>query len=117
MEYGVGGQLRHDGRGGIGGYGTIQIMPADTEHHACLAGPIRLLETPDSKRSQALSPRDSKGLLERLQRPAGANARSAMSTTELSWSKSSYSSAQGDDCLEIAPTPTAWSAFIAYTTR
>lgn len=28
-----------------------------------------------------------------------------MSTTELHWSKSSYSSAQGDDCVEVATLP------------
>ncbi|MBJ7000103.1 helix-turn-helix domain-containing protein [Streptomyces sp. CRPSP2-6A1] len=26
---------------------TLQIMPADAEFHACMAGPIQLLETPD----------------------------------------------------------------------
>jgi hypothetical protein len=76
---------------------TLQIMPADSEHHACLAGPACLLETPgggwlaysegqengrlvaDPKevsriqmryarlRSQALSPKDSLGLLKRIQ--------------------------------------------------
>ncbi|WNZ07991.1 helix-turn-helix transcriptional regulator [Streptomyces sp. 11x1] len=75
---------------------TLQIMPANSTHHAGLAGPIRLLETPDGKRyaysegqetgrlitdrkdvaalgmryarlrSQALSPQDSMGLLERM---------------------------------------------------
>ncbi|AZK97488.1 MULTISPECIES: helix-turn-helix domain-containing protein [Streptomyces] len=75
---------------------TIQIMPANSEHHACLAGPIRLAETPGGKRlaycegqesgrliselkqvailyqryarlrSQALSPLESVGLLERI---------------------------------------------------
>jgi transcriptional regulator with XRE-family HTH domain len=75
---------------------TLQIMPADSEHHACLAGPVQLLETPDGSwrgysegqengrliadpkqvsrlhmryarlRSQALSPKDSVGLLERI---------------------------------------------------
>ncbi|UXY31081.1 helix-turn-helix domain-containing protein [Streptomyces sp. HUAS TT20] len=75
---------------------TLQIMPADSEHHACMAGPIQLLETPDGSwrgysegqengrliadpkqvsrlhmryarlRSQALSPKDSVGLLERM---------------------------------------------------
>jgi transcriptional regulator with XRE-family HTH domain len=75
---------------------TLQIMPTHSEHHACMAGPIQLLETPegswrgysegqengrliaDSKqvsrlymryarlRSQALSPKDSVGLLERI---------------------------------------------------
>ncbi|WP_030856124.1 helix-turn-helix domain-containing protein [Streptomyces sp. NRRL S-37] len=75
---------------------TLQIMPADTEYHACMAGPIQLLETPDGSwrgysegqengrliadpkqvsrlhmryarlRSQALSPKDSVGLLERM---------------------------------------------------
>ncbi|WP_073952658.1 helix-turn-helix domain-containing protein [Streptomyces kebangsaanensis] len=75
---------------------TLQIMPADAEHHACMAGPIQLLETPDGSwrgysegqengrliadpkqvsrlhmryarlRSQALSPKDSVGLLERM---------------------------------------------------
>ncbi|MDT0570801.1 DUF397 domain-containing protein [Streptomyces sp. DSM 3412] len=30
-----------------------------------------------------------------------------MSTTELRWTKSSYSSAQGDDCVEVAPLPSA----------
>lgn len=73
-----------------------QIMPLDTESHACLDGPVRLLETPrgqriaysegqqngrlisdekevsllcqryDTLRSQALNPKDSRGLLERL---------------------------------------------------
>lgn len=75
---------------------TLQLMPANTEQHACLAGPVRLLETPDGRRfaysegqqngrliadpkdvcqiqmryarlrSQALSPKDSTGLLERM---------------------------------------------------
>jgi hypothetical protein len=75
---------------------TLQVMSADSEHHACLAGPVRLLETPDGRRlaysegqengrliadqkevgriqmryaslrSQALSPKDSAGLLERM---------------------------------------------------
>jgi transcriptional regulator with XRE-family HTH domain len=75
---------------------TLQIMPANTEQHACLAGPVRLLETPGGRRfaysegqqngrliadpkevchiqmryarlrSQALSPKDSMGLLERM---------------------------------------------------
>jgi transcriptional regulator with XRE-family HTH domain len=75
---------------------TVQIMPADSEHHACLAGPVRLLETPHGQRlaysegqengrliadmkevstiqlryarlrSQALSPNDSLGLLKRM---------------------------------------------------
>ncbi|TLS45862.1 DUF397 domain-containing protein [Streptomyces montanus] len=29
-----------------------------------------------------------------------------MSTVELAWFKSSYSSDQGDSCIEVAPTPT-----------
>ncbi|MFS8197652.1 helix-turn-helix domain-containing protein [Streptomyces sp. CWNU-52B] len=75
---------------------TLQIMPTNSEHHACMAGPIQLLETPEGNwrgysegqesglliadpkqvsrlymryarlRSQALSPRDSVGLLERI---------------------------------------------------
>ncbi|MFD7767749.1 Scr1 family TA system antitoxin-like transcriptional regulator [Streptomyces sp. NPDC059787] len=75
---------------------TLQIMLADSEHHACMAGPIQLLETPDGSwrgyaegqengrliadpkqvsrlhmryarlRSQALTPKDSRGLLERM---------------------------------------------------
>jgi transcriptional regulator with XRE-family HTH domain len=75
---------------------TLQIMPANCEHHACLAGPLQLLETPDGSwrgysegqengrliadskevsrlhmryarlRSQALSPKDSTGLLEQM---------------------------------------------------
>ncbi|MEW1660360.1 helix-turn-helix transcriptional regulator [Streptomyces sp. NPDC093707] len=75
---------------------TFQIMPVGSEQHACLAGPVRLLETPDGRwraysegqesgrfiadskevsrihmryarlRSQALSPKDSVGLLERM---------------------------------------------------
>ncbi|KAB1980808.1 helix-turn-helix domain-containing protein [Streptomyces triticiradicis] len=75
---------------------TLQIMPVDTEHHACMAGPIQLLETPEGSwraysegqengrliadpkqvsrlhmryarlRSQALSPKGSVGLLERI---------------------------------------------------
>lgn len=74
----------------------IQIMPTEQEDHAGLDGPIRLLETPDNQlfaycegqesgqfiadpkvvsmlqmryarmRSQALTPRDSKSLLERM---------------------------------------------------
>lgn len=75
---------------------VLQIMPLDCEHHACLAGPLMLLETPDGHRfaysegqqngrlisvvkevavlhqryatlrSQALTPKDSRGLLERI---------------------------------------------------
>jgi transcriptional regulator with XRE-family HTH domain len=75
---------------------TLQIMPANAEYHACMAGPIQLLETADGSwrgyaegqengrliadpkqvsrlhmryarlRSQALSPKDSVGLLERM---------------------------------------------------
>ncbi|MFF5183443.1 helix-turn-helix domain-containing protein [Streptomyces sp. NPDC000345] len=75
---------------------TLQIIPVDTEFHACMDGPVRLLETPqgrrlaysegqengrlisdpkevsllhqryDTLRSQALNPKDSRGLLERL---------------------------------------------------
>ncbi|MEW1642102.1 helix-turn-helix transcriptional regulator [Streptomyces sp. NPDC091219] len=75
---------------------TLQVMPLDAEFHACLDGPVRLLETPerrrlaysegqqngrlisdakevsllyqcyDTLRSQALNPKDSRGLLERL---------------------------------------------------
>ncbi|MFJ9114609.1 Scr1 family TA system antitoxin-like transcriptional regulator [Streptomyces sp. NPDC102394] len=75
---------------------TLQIMPLTTEVHACLDGPVQLLETPrqrrlaysegqqngrlisdpkevsllcqryDTLRSQALNPKDSRGLLERL---------------------------------------------------
>lgn len=75
---------------------TLQIMLADSRQHACLAGPVRLLETPEGRRlaysegqengrlitdskevgriqmrharlrSQALSPEDSAGLLERM---------------------------------------------------
>ncbi|WOX21437.1 DUF397 domain-containing protein [Streptomyces solicathayae] len=60
-----------------------------------------------------------------------------MSTTELAWFKSSYSSGDGDDCVEVAtcpttvhvrdsknPTgpqltlaPTVWSDFVAYATQ
>jgi transcriptional regulator with XRE-family HTH domain len=75
---------------------TLQVVPADAEFHACMDGPVRLLETPegrrlaysegqengrliadpkevsflhqryDTLRSQALNPKDSRGLLERL---------------------------------------------------
>ncbi|MET8248910.1 helix-turn-helix transcriptional regulator [Streptomyces sp. NPDC005202] len=75
---------------------TLQIMPSNSEQHACLAGPVRLLETPDGHwraysegqengrliadqkavsrihmryarlRSQALSPKDSTSLLVRI---------------------------------------------------
>ncbi|MEU1176868.1 helix-turn-helix transcriptional regulator [Streptomyces sp. NPDC005820] len=75
---------------------TLQLMPMEAEFHACLDGPVRLLETPkgqglaycegqengrlisdpkevrvlhqryDTLRSQALNPKDSRGLLERL---------------------------------------------------
>ncbi|GLV77359.1 hypothetical protein Shyhy02_53590 [Streptomyces hygroscopicus subsp. hygroscopicus] len=75
---------------------TLQVMPTDAEFHACMDGPVRLLETPkvrrlaysegqengrlisdpkevsllcqryDTLRSQALDPKDSRGLLERL---------------------------------------------------
>nr|WP_307531704.1 helix-turn-helix transcriptional regulator [Streptomyces umbrinus] len=75
---------------------TLQIMPLDGGLHACLDGPVQLLETPerrrlaysegqqngrlisdakevsllyqryDTLRSQALNPKESRGLLERL---------------------------------------------------
>ncbi|WP_063730583.1 helix-turn-helix domain-containing protein [Streptomyces sp. RTd22] len=75
---------------------SLQIMPLDAEFHACLDGPVQLLETPDGRRlaysegqqtgrliadrkevsllqqrydtlrSQALNPKDSRGLLERM---------------------------------------------------
>ncbi|QDI71359.1 transcriptional regulator [Streptomyces calvus] len=75
---------------------TLQIMPMNAEFHSCMDGPLRLLETPqgrrlaysegqengrlisdpkevsllyqryDTLRSQALHPKDSRGLLERL---------------------------------------------------
>jgi hypothetical protein len=75
---------------------TLQIVPLDAEAHACLDGPLQLLETPegrrlaysegqengrlisdrkevsllhqryDTLRSQALNSKDSRGLLERL---------------------------------------------------
>ncbi|MGW1809155.1 helix-turn-helix domain-containing protein [Streptomyces sp. NPDC002078] len=75
---------------------TLQIMPTDAEFHSCMDGPLRLLETSqgrrlaysegqengrliadskdvsllyqryDTLRSQALNPKDSRGLLERL---------------------------------------------------
>ncbi|MEV5170256.1 helix-turn-helix transcriptional regulator [Streptomyces flaveolus] len=75
---------------------TLQIMPLDAEYHSCMDGPLRLLETPegrrlaysegqesgrliseskqvrvlqqryDTLRSQALHPKDSRALLERL---------------------------------------------------
>ncbi|MBW1603683.1 helix-turn-helix domain-containing protein [Streptomyces sp. JJ66] len=75
---------------------TLQIMPSYSEHHACLSGPIQLLETRDGRwhaysegqengrliadpkevsklqmryarlRSQALTPMDSVGLLEQM---------------------------------------------------
>ncbi|MEU3896738.1 helix-turn-helix transcriptional regulator [Streptomyces sp. NPDC045251] len=75
---------------------TVQVMPADSEQHACLSGPVRLLELPDGRwraysegqengrliadvkevsrihmryarlRSQALSPKDSMSLLTRI---------------------------------------------------
>ncbi|MDQ1034718.1 transcriptional regulator with XRE-family HTH domain [Streptomyces sp. V3I8] len=74
----------------------LQVVPLDSELHACLDGPVQLLETPegrrlaysegqqngrliadvkevsllqqryDTLRSQALTPKDSRGLLERL---------------------------------------------------
>ncbi|MFF7276189.1 Scr1 family TA system antitoxin-like transcriptional regulator [Streptomyces griseorubiginosus] len=74
----------------------LQVMPTEAEFHACMDGPVRLLETPegrrlaysegqengrlisdrkevrvlqqryDTLRSQALNPKDSRGLLERL---------------------------------------------------
>ncbi len=75
---------------------TVQVMPADSEQHACLSGPVRLLEMPDGRwraysegqengrliadpkevsrihmryarlRSLALSPKDSTSLLVRI---------------------------------------------------
>ncbi|MCQ4082158.1 helix-turn-helix domain-containing protein [Streptomyces sp. RB6PN25] len=75
---------------------TLQVVPLEAEVHACLDGPVQLLETPEGKRlaysegqqngrliadvkevsllhqrydtlrSQALNPKDSRGLLERL---------------------------------------------------
>ena len=60
-----------------------------------------------------------------------------MNTSELAWFKSSYSSASGDDCVEVAShpdavhmrdskdkegprlafSPTAWGSFVAYATE
>ncbi|MDT9689818.1 helix-turn-helix transcriptional regulator [Streptomyces sp. P9(2023)] len=75
---------------------TLQVVPMEAEFHGCLDGPVRLLETPDRRRlgysegqqngrlisdpkevsllhqrydtlrSQALNPKESRGLLERL---------------------------------------------------
>ncbi|MFD5773889.1 helix-turn-helix domain-containing protein [Streptomyces fungicidicus] len=75
---------------------TLQVMPLEAEYHSCLDGPLRLLETPegrrlaysegqesgrligdpkevrvlqqryDTLRSQALHPKESRALLERL---------------------------------------------------
>ncbi|MGW4202008.1 helix-turn-helix domain-containing protein [Streptomyces sp. NPDC004726] len=75
---------------------TLQVVPLNTEYHACLDGPVQLLEAPDGRRlaysegqqngrlisdlkevsllhhrydtlrSQALPPKESRGLLERL---------------------------------------------------
>ncbi|MCX2971290.1 MULTISPECIES: helix-turn-helix domain-containing protein [Streptomyces] len=75
---------------------TLQLVPLDAEYHACLDGPVRLLEKPDGRRSaysegqqngrlildakevtllhqrydtlrsQALPPKESRNLLERL---------------------------------------------------
>ncbi|WP_316755404.1 helix-turn-helix domain-containing protein [Streptomyces herbicida] len=75
---------------------TLQIVPLEAEYHSCMDGPLRLLETPegrrlaysegqesgrlisgpkevsllcqryDTLRSQALHPKDSRGLLERM---------------------------------------------------
>ncbi|MGW1491639.1 helix-turn-helix domain-containing protein [Streptomyces sp. NPDC002402] len=75
---------------------TLQVLPLEAGLHACLDGPVRLLETPEGRRfaysegqqngrliadskevsllhqrygtlrSQALTPKDSRGLLERL---------------------------------------------------
>lgn len=75
---------------------TLQVVPLDCEYHACLDGPLQLLETPDGRRlaysegqqngrliadvkevsllqqrydtlrSQALPPKESRDLLERL---------------------------------------------------
>nr|WP_245697192.1 helix-turn-helix transcriptional regulator [Streptomyces phaeochromogenes] len=75
---------------------TLQVVPLDAKFHACLDGPVRLLETPERRRlaysegqqngrlisdakevsllyqcygtlrSQALNPQDSRGLVERM---------------------------------------------------
>ncbi|MER7533830.1 helix-turn-helix transcriptional regulator [Streptomyces sp. NPDC097704] len=75
---------------------TLQVVPVEVEFHGCLDGPVQLLETPDGRRlgysegqqngrlisepkevrllhqrydtlrSQALNPKESRGLLERL---------------------------------------------------
>ncbi|MFI1537408.1 helix-turn-helix domain-containing protein [Streptomyces anandii] len=75
---------------------TVQVMPTEAEFHACMDGPVQLIETPegrrlaysegqengrlisdpkevrllyqryDTLRSQALTPQDSRDLLERL---------------------------------------------------
>lgn len=103
----------------------IQIMPLVQESHAGLQGPMRLLETPENKwfaycegqeSGQLISDRKLVSVLqspvcqdaftgshpEGLHEPAAADARRPMSTSELTWFKSSYSSASGDDCVEVA---------------
>lgn len=103
----------------------IQLMPLMQEHHAGLGGThaaagdrrqnmARLLRGPGGRtvrprpeyrecaapalRTHALASADPSG----LDRSAGAAERSSMSTPDLHWFKSTYSSGSGDDCVEVA---------------
>lgn len=40
-----------------------------------------------------------------------------MSTTELTWSKSSYSGDGDGNCVEIAHTPATWAGFLTYVAK
>lgn len=134
----------------------IQVMPLRQEDHFGFEGPMYLAETVDTQwigyiegHENSLLITDSKDASAMLQRygqdaltgseptghhePAGADARSAMSSRELHWFKSSYSGGGGDNRVEVAirpgtvhirdskdpqtgqltVSPEAWSAFIA----
>lgn len=126
----------------------LQIMPLRKPVHAGLDGPLQLLETPKHRwfgysegqeNGRLISdPKEISVLQHRYAKlrsqAAGADARRPMSTPELIWHKSSYSSGSQGDCVEVAACPgtvhvrdskdeagaqlafssTEWADFVAY---
>ncbi|MFD6275392.1 DUF397 domain-containing protein [Streptomyces sp. NPDC060209] len=98
----------------------VQVMPLCQYDHAGIDGLMYLAETQQHERvgysegqqSSILitSPKDVSAMASCARRPsaakprgpAGADARSTMSTTEPAWFKSSYSGSSGDNSVEIA---------------